>query len=93
MGCDCGKRVETPAEKAECEKSAELEAPDQVYEEKTFNNLITETIDSERMKKGKRIKNGKICESWGVVLLDILLGSSSSTSVVGFQIQIWKPQN
>ena len=33
MGCDCGKRVETPAEKAECEKSAELEAPDQVYEE------------------------------------------------------------
>ena len=24
MGCDCGKRVETPAEKAECEKSAEL---------------------------------------------------------------------
>ena len=26
MGCDCGKRVETPAEKAECEKSAESEA-------------------------------------------------------------------
>ena len=25
MGCDCGKREETAAEKAECEKSAELE--------------------------------------------------------------------
>ena len=87
MGCDCGKRVETPAEKAECEKSAELEAPDQVYEEQTFKNLITATIDSERMKKGNRI------ESWGVVRLDILPGLSSSTSVVGFQIQIWKPQN
>ena len=30
MGCDCGIRVETEAEKKECEKSAELEAPDQV---------------------------------------------------------------
>ena len=87
MGCDCGKRVETPAEKAECEKSAELEAPDQVYEEQpvTFKNLITATIDSERSEGTN--------ESWGVVLLDILLGLSSSTSVVGFQIQIWKPQN
>ena len=29
MGCDCGKHQDmTPAEKAECEKSAELEAPD-----------------------------------------------------------------
>ena len=32
MGCDCGKDQDmTPAEKAECEKSAKLEAPDQVY--------------------------------------------------------------
>ena len=31
MGCDCGKRKETPAEKAECQESAQLEAPDQVY--------------------------------------------------------------
>ena len=31
MGCDCGKREETKAEKAECKKSAELEAPDQVF--------------------------------------------------------------
>ena len=30
MGCDCGKRKETPAEKAECQESAQLEAPDQV---------------------------------------------------------------
>ena len=90
MGCDCGKRVETPAEKAECEKSAELEAPDQVYEEQTFKNLITTTIDSEWMKKGK-----KYIKSRGVVrqYLLQLLGLSSSASVVGFQIQIWKPQN
>ena len=40
MGCDCGKRVETPAEKAECEKSAELEAPDQVYEESIVYRLL-----------------------------------------------------
>ena len=87
MGCDCGKRVETPAEKAECEKSAELEAPDQVYEEQTFKNFITTTIDSEWMKKGIRMESG-----WGV-RPHILLGLSSSASVVGFQIQIWKPQN
>ena len=31
MGCDCGKHKETPAEKAACQKSAQLEAPDQVY--------------------------------------------------------------
>ena len=31
MGCDCGKRKETAAEKAECDQSAQLEAPDQVY--------------------------------------------------------------
>ena len=31
MGCDCGKQKETPAEKNECQKSAQLEAPDQVY--------------------------------------------------------------
>ena len=30
MGCDCGKRKETPAEKAACQQSAQLEAPDQV---------------------------------------------------------------
>ena len=87
MGCDCGKRVETPAEKAECEKSAELEAPDQVYEEQTFKNLITATIDSGQWRRGRTL------ESWGVVRLDTLLGLSTSTSVVGFQIQIWKPQN
>ena len=31
MGCDCGQHKETPAEKAACQKSAMLEAPDQVY--------------------------------------------------------------
>ena len=31
MGCDCGKHKETPAEKAACQESAQLEAPDQVY--------------------------------------------------------------
>ena len=36
MGCDCGK----PPEKAECEKSAELEAPDQVYEESIVYRLL-----------------------------------------------------
>ena len=56
-------------------------------DQKQFKNLITATIGSERMKKGNRI------ELWGVVRLDILLGLSTSTSVVGFQIQIWKPQN
>ena len=37
MGCDCGKRKETPAEKAACQQSAQLEAPDQVckFEEQT----------------------------------------------------------
>ena len=31
MGCDCGKQKETLAEKTACQKSALLEAPDQVY--------------------------------------------------------------
>ena len=31
MGCDCGKQKETLAEKTACQKSAMLEAPDQVY--------------------------------------------------------------
>lgn len=31
MGCDCGKQKETAAEKAACEESAILEAPDQVH--------------------------------------------------------------
>ena len=35
MGCDCGKRKETPAEKAACQQSAQLEAPDQVCSLKT----------------------------------------------------------
>ena len=30
MGCDCGKHLETEAEKEGCQKSAELEARDQV---------------------------------------------------------------
>ena len=30
MGCDCGKQKETIAEKTACQKSAQLEAPDQV---------------------------------------------------------------
>ena len=31
MGCDCGKHLETEAEKGGCQKSAELEARDQVH--------------------------------------------------------------
>ena len=31
MGCDCGKRKETQAEKKACMQSAMLEAPDQVF--------------------------------------------------------------
>ena len=31
MGCDCGKQLETEAEKEGCQKSAELEARDQVH--------------------------------------------------------------
>ena len=38
MGCDCGKREETAAEKEQCEKSAELEAPDQVFKCDEFKN-------------------------------------------------------
>ena len=40
MGCDCGLREETEAEKAACAKSAQLEAPDQVYKfDKTSQEL------------------------------------------------------
>ena len=31
MGCDCGRRKETKAERDACKRSAELEHPDQVF--------------------------------------------------------------
>ena len=50
MGCDCGKQKETPAEKNECQKSAQLEAPDQVYsfkdeEQRQLINIARGTTD------------------------------------------------
>ena len=56
MGCDCGKRKETPAEKAACQESARLEAPDQVHISFMMirSRDIQETVDSETMKRIKR---------------------------------------
>ena len=31
MGCDCGKRMVSKAEQRDCDESAKLEAPDQVF--------------------------------------------------------------
>ena len=84
MGCDCGIRVETEAEKKVCEKSAELEAPDQVCMFDAGKPLIQETFDSATKRR-----RGAIRELWGDVRLVMFPGLSTSKSVVGVQIQIW----
>ena len=81
MGCDCGIRAETEAEKKECEKSAELEASDQVS--------MFEQFDATNTKNpGSAIKGVR-----GVVQLVMCPGLSTSQSVVGVQIRIWIHKN
>ena len=50
MGCDCGIRAETEAEKKECQKSVELEASDQVSMFEQFD--ATNTKKSWQRDKG-----------------------------------------
>ena len=89
MGCDCGIRVETEAEKKECQKSAELEAPDQVCMCEQYDATNTQKNLNSVIKR----RRGTIRELWGDVRLVMFPGLSTSKSVVGVQIQIWTHKN
>ena len=76
MGCDCGKQKETLAEKTACQKSAQLEAPDQVSIILViidWHKICEQRVkDKDERKKDMRIVGG--CDAGHVpwyVFLDI----------------------
>ena len=84
MGCDCGKQKETLAEKTACQKSALLEAPDQVYIILVIIDLIKiceqRVNDKDKKKKDMRIVGG--CDAGHVpwyVFLEINGGYQKQT--------------
>ena len=85
MGCDCGKQKETLAEKTACQKSALLEAPDQVSIILViidWHKICEQRVkDKDKRKKDMRIVGG--CDAGHVpwyVFLDINGGCQNINS-------------
>ena len=60
MGCDCGKRPVSKSEIRDCQQSAMLEAPDQVYilDDYAWSKTCQQRIDEKDKKTDLRVVGG-----------------------------------
>ena len=60
MGCDCGKRMVSKAEQRDCEESAKLEAPDQVFNFNAQTRWLWNTKNPWQRDKDKEREDTRI---------------------------------